>query len=510
LQKQSGNFLLQALLALTLVFAFLPFLAGKLSSRDRDAKMYAAKQLVETAHTVARIYIRENKDNITYDNDIIFSDRSKPDGTCPHTLMSDEKHYFCELEPYGLPIGFNPKTALGQDISLVINKERLEDNTYTIDAFVNMSGGNLSEVELKQLARMIGFYAHEDSEEKTIRVHVPFDIWDTEYYSVLVRRDEPDPENAQFDVELNMGNNNITSVENIDATSMDANNTVIGKSSNNNGSLNINIATDSASSFATKIKVGSWSVDDSLYFYDGGSILGTMSDSALVLNISSGETVKITGSTVTGTIGENGASVGNVSNETKIANNFTFSGAFSAKDWNIEKTTIATPVSFSAPNEHETLTVDASSAISISGNMSCATTGSSDREHGVTAESVVSNRIYHPADSVGRPGIDLQPMSTTNIQDIYVKDSIDAYQIFTDPFKKLEQTTVNGCLTISNGEYSGALAGLLSTDALKKIDMHSLLAHIICQYIFWERLERKMNYKVYCKTHPCPNTYSWP
>ena len=44
LQKQSGNFLLQAVLALTLVFAFMPFFANKLSSRDVSAQMYATTQ----------------------------------------------------------------------------------------------------------------------------------------------------------------------------------------------------------------------------------------------------------------------------------------------------------------------------------------------------------------------------------------------------------------------------------------------------------------------------------
>ena len=46
---------------------------------------------------------------------------------------------------------------------------------------------------------MIGFYATVNMENRSIIVHVPSDIWDMEYYSVLVRREEPDPENAQYD-----------------------------------------------------------------------------------------------------------------------------------------------------------------------------------------------------------------------------------------------------------------------------------------------------------------------
>ena len=40
LKNQRGNFLLQALLALTLVFAFMPFFANRLSSRDFATQMY--------------------------------------------------------------------------------------------------------------------------------------------------------------------------------------------------------------------------------------------------------------------------------------------------------------------------------------------------------------------------------------------------------------------------------------------------------------------------------------
>ena len=64
LQNQRGNFLLQALLALTLVFAFMPFFAKKLSSRDEAAQMYAATEQIETAYNAARIYLREQKEKL--------------------------------------------------------------------------------------------------------------------------------------------------------------------------------------------------------------------------------------------------------------------------------------------------------------------------------------------------------------------------------------------------------------------------------------------------------------
>ena len=66
MQKQTGNFLLQALLALTLVFAFMPFFAARISARDTAAQMYAATEQVESAYAAARIYLYEEKDKLPY------------------------------------------------------------------------------------------------------------------------------------------------------------------------------------------------------------------------------------------------------------------------------------------------------------------------------------------------------------------------------------------------------------------------------------------------------------
>ena len=103
MQEQRGNFLLQVLLALTLVFAFMPFIANRLASRDMSAKMYAAKTSVETLHNAARIYARENKDTF------VCASENNPT-TYSDTGLRDL------LEPYGLPKGFVPTTSLNQNL----------------------------------------------------------------------------------------------------------------------------------------------------------------------------------------------------------------------------------------------------------------------------------------------------------------------------------------------------------------------------------------------------------
>ena len=108
MQNQRGNFLLQSLLALTLVFAFIPFFANKLSMRDNAAQMYAATEQIETAYGAARVYLWEEKDNLPYKKQELSKDK-----------------FVNILEGYGLPVGFIPQTGFKQNMSLVIDKIKM-------------------------------------------------------------------------------------------------------------------------------------------------------------------------------------------------------------------------------------------------------------------------------------------------------------------------------------------------------------------------------------------------
>ncbi|MBO5696178.1 MAG: hypothetical protein J6S06_01565, partial [Alphaproteobacteria bacterium] len=91
--------MVQALLALTLVFAMIPFVAQKLVQRNTQSMMYSTTRQIEHASASARIFIRENAKNLSYDR----------------TVIAGES-FGDMLEPYGLPLGYVPRTALGQDI----------------------------------------------------------------------------------------------------------------------------------------------------------------------------------------------------------------------------------------------------------------------------------------------------------------------------------------------------------------------------------------------------------
>ena len=120
MSRQNGNFLLQALLALTLIFSFIPFFAGRLAARDMDSQMYASTQKIEVAQTAASIFIRERANDLPY-----------------NTTVVSGNNFSDLLESYGLPLGFIPRTALGQDISLVINKTPI-----AVTAYLRISGGS--------------------------------------------------------------------------------------------------------------------------------------------------------------------------------------------------------------------------------------------------------------------------------------------------------------------------------------------------------------------------------
>ena len=169
--------MLQALLALTIVFAFIPFLTSRLSGRDTDARMYAATRQVETASTAARIFVRENAGTLPYETTVIAGNQ-----------FSDM------LEAYGLPLGFVPRTALNQNIALVIEKTPV-----SISAYLDLTGGDLSAVKRAELARRIGFYA--SATDEGVVVGVPLDT----IYSDVVRRNETDVESSAFLTDLDMG-----------------------------------------------------------------------------------------------------------------------------------------------------------------------------------------------------------------------------------------------------------------------------------------------------------------
>ncbi len=190
MQKQSGNFLLQALLAMSLLFLFIPLVTGRLATRAMNEKISATVQQVDLVQTAARIYIRENAKNIAYDTTVISGN-----------------DFADILEPYGLPLGFVPHTPMGQEIKLIINKSTENG----VSGYFELSGGDLAEIQRAEIVRRIGFYAADS--DGVIIVGVPLNT----PYQDIVKRNESDFENSGFLTDLDMGNFNINNAESISA-----------------------------------------------------------------------------------------------------------------------------------------------------------------------------------------------------------------------------------------------------------------------------------------------------
>jgi len=205
--------MLQALLSLSLVIAFMPFMARKMLERGRATEMSATAQQIRSVVPAAKLFVKDNSDSLVYGVTIF------------------EKEKFSDaLESFGLPIGFMPRTPFGQRISLIAAK-----NNEEILLLVRIEGGRMSPVEKAELAMRLGFWAAEpdgkvlrgatggweiDTEEFSYRpvsgsvyVRVPL----TGEFSELVSRKAKSMEDNRMHTDLIMGGRDIKNAKDVSA-----------------------------------------------------------------------------------------------------------------------------------------------------------------------------------------------------------------------------------------------------------------------------------------------------
>ena len=197
----------------------MPFFANKLSSRDTEARLYSVVGQIETVHNVARIFLRDEfRNNFPNNIKVVF-------GKIPYGCPDNKNCNFnAALEPYGLPMGFNPETIFKQDISLVA----IKDENGSTSGYIRLTRGDLSDSNLEwaQLLRMLGFYASGNdaniNESTEIHITVPVE----EPYTDVVLRRETD-ENIGFLTELDMGGYSIKNIGSLYANKGNANTATI-------------------------------------------------------------------------------------------------------------------------------------------------------------------------------------------------------------------------------------------------------------------------------------------
>lgn len=441
MQNSRGNFLLQALLALTLLFAFIPFVAIKLMGRESDAQMYSTTRQIDNATTAARIFVRENRNSLPYERTIISGNN-----------FSDT------LEPYGLPLGFVPKTALGQDISLVVDKD-----SESVSAYLELRGGNLNTFKRAELVRRIGFFA-EDAGDDAVRVGIVLD----NTYSDIVRRNEPDIDNNAFLVDLDMGGFSLSGLGRVALRRGVFDGAEIGL-------LTINGIENGRKE---KNNISVMIADKTIFQSQTGESALALTRGSLIVGGVFGKTISAYGDT--GTLTTNNAAVYDFS---MTAGRTGFVGP---PNWNVRGNVVASKINFNV----ERLDID--SFINASRGQDVYI--SSD-ELEYTSLSGIDTDVIHvsnitlrdqTSDALARGGsgavvLDIRPAGTSLLPDAYVS-TIDngAFQILAHPADSSTNTVdCKSIIASLNGVYN----------------QHSLSQYIICQYVYWQRLEKRIDIK---------------
>lgn len=440
LRKQGGNFLLQALLALALIVAFLPFFTQKLLTRDKDAQMYATSGQIETAQTAARIYLRENLDSLNYNITVISGD-----------------NFADTLEPYGLPLGFLPKTTFDQNISLVIEKDE-----YGVLAYLELSGGNLNALQKAELVKRIGFYASEA--DNNIYVIVPLE----EIYSDVVRRNEKNIDNNGFLVDLDMGG---FGIENGGA--------LFGRNAEFD-----TFQTNALSLFGIedgrkiRSKIDNMVTNKAIFQSAQGESALNVTRGILNTNNLSAKTISRFGDT--GNVTANKASVYDFS---MTAGRTGFTGP---SKWEVRGNVVTDNINFSVERLEISSFINASRGQDVFINPDDLEYSSKSgievgtlRASNITLRDQTSDALA--SGQTGAVVLDIRPADTSVLPDVLL-DTLnnDQFTIISKPGEDDGKTVdCKSIITSLEGRYNSK----------------SLAQNIICQYVFWQRLEKRIDIK---------------
>ena len=417
----------------------MPFFATRIASRDMAAQMYATTEQVETAYSAARIYLREEKDNLPYKK---------------QELSKDD--FVSVLENYGLPLGFVPQTHFNQNISLVINKT--QDGLY---GFIRITAGKLSRVQLAELARRIGFYAKVNG--SSIEVDIPLD----EMYTDIVSKKETD-ENVGFLSELDMNDFSIDKI-------------------------GVFFARNGAFESAQFTTLSLYGVEESRK--DKNKISDLYANKAVFQSVDGGAALSLS----RGEINTNLASLRTISRfgttggfESNTASVYDFSmtegrtGFAGPSDWLVRGSVRADNFSFTVDRLDIGSFLDASRGQDVyidPENLSYNTNKGVDVKNIYAANiSLRDQTSYGLLD--GQSGallIDIRPAGVSLLPDVYI-DTInnDSFEIIADA-KDTSGKKVSCKDIISQMDVS--------------YNSKSLAQNIICQYVFWQRLESRINIK---------------
>ena len=427
-------------MAISLLFIFIPVLTRRLIVNDTDAKMYSAVHHIDTAQTAARIFIRENVDTLSYGKT---------------TIRGND--FADVLEPYGLPLGYIPRTSFGQDIYLVVDK----DETGVSGALM-VDGGDLTGIQIAEMVRRIGFYAERTT--TGLMVGVPLNT----LYQDVVRRNEPDITNSAFLTDLYMTDFSIDNVNKIIGHNVVANTAsfdtldITGNESERNSKNKIKILNSNKSIFQSK---------------SGASALALTRGSLKAKNVF-GRTVAQYGST------------GNFESQSASAYSFDMTagrtGFTGPTTWDVRGNLESEHIVFGVEN------LEVGSYLNVSSGQDVYTDNnviSYNTTSGISTDSIIASHITLrdqtskalDAGDTGAVIVDVRPASTTVLPDVWVSGiSNDGFAILKYPKKDSDETITCQSVISQLGE---------------TYNSKSLAQHVLCEYLFWMRLEQRINAK---------------
>lgn len=440
MHQERGNFLLQALLAIGLIFAFIPFMVRQIAGRDMDSRMYSATRQVDIAQTAARIFIRENARDIPYDTTVVsgndFSDM---------------------LEPYGLPLGFVPRTALGQEMTLVLHKTPL-----AVSAYLELTGGDLTGVQRAELIRRIGYYATESGQDIRIGVEL------ADLYSDVVRRNETNLDAGGFLSDLDMG----------DFAFNNAGNLFSVRGEFDVAEFETLTITGTESGKRAQNKIGEMYADKAVFQNKTGESALALNRGTLYADNVNVRTISMFGNTGDFLVGDTA-----VYEFSMTAGHASFTGG---GDWNVRGNVVSNNINFSVERldissylnttrgqdvfiDADTLTYNSKSGIEV-GTLYASN---------ITLRDQTSSALNNGAS--GAVLIDIRPGGTSLLPDAWISE-IDnsAFAIISNP--SAEDGNTVDCETIIK-DFEGVY------------NKQSLSQYLICQYVYWQRLEKRIDIK---------------
>lgn len=442
MRNERGNFLLQALLALGLIFAFIPFIAQQMADRNIDARMFTTTKQIEHAQSAASIFIRENVNNLPFETTVISGN-----------------DFADTLEPYGLPLGFIPKTALGQDIKLIIYKTPVG-----ISANLELNGGKLSRLEQAELMRRIGFYAYETDMQDTINIAIELQ----QIYSDIVRRNEPNLDNSAFLADLDMGGYSLNSVGNLFAIEADF----------ETAQVNTLTITGTESGKKEKNEIQNMLSDKMVFQTSTGEAALTLSRGTLYTNNASTKTVSMFGNT--GNFTSLNASVYDLS---MTAGRTSFTGP---GKWNVRGSVVSTNMNFSTDllNISSVLLATRGQDVYVDEETLEYSTKSGIETDILHTSHITLRDQISSALTAGQEGatiLDIRPAGTSTLPDALLSE------INNDSLKIIDTPSQDSDKTINCKE--------IITDLDGNYNKNSLSQYLVCQFLYWQQLEKRIDIK---------------